>query len=117
MSDEKRQDRRRQLTGAIFIEVVAASDSMTQQNKIVICRTFDISTGGLRVCVDENIEIGSILQLGADLNPGTDPIYLVGEVRWNSPNEEGPGYWVGFELLESADTDIDAWHQLLKERG
>ena len=110
MSEDKRNNDRIHMTGAIFIEVTASEGHA--QNRILICRSFDISPGGLRVGLDEPIEIGSILQLGADLVPGRDPLYLVGEVRWTEPRDPGPGYWVGFELLDSADTDIAAWREL-----
>ena len=114
MSEEKRHSGRTHRTGAIFIEVAADEE---QQNRIVICHSFDVSPDGLRVSLDEPIDTGTILQLGADLVPGRDPLYLVGEVRWSEPREPGPGYWVGFELIDSADTDIEAWRELQPSLG
>ena len=118
MVDEKEQRRHPRLDerSTIFIEVLASSEQGKEQESILICNSIEISAGGLRVCVDEKFESGAILQLGIELPELEEPLYVVGEVRWCKPaSQPNQGYYVGFKLLDSKDTDYEIWNELLKE--
>ena len=70
---------------------------------------------GLKVTLDEPISLGLVLQLGIDLAYPKQRIHIVGEVMWCRPQseEEGGGYALGFELIESDGTDIEDWKKFL----
>ncbi len=107
-----RNHNRLEKNAAIFLEMLSMPGS-DSSNNILLCNALDLSLEGVRVCVDEPIEVHSVLQMGIQLQGMDQPFYMVGEVRWCTQSAEGePGFWVGFELLDSAGTDYDTWHQL-----
>ena len=113
---EQRSHPRLEEQSTIFIETRSSSDGNATKESILICNSVEISAGGLRVCVDEELPPGTILQLGVELPDFEQPLYLVGEVRWSKPAEApNTGYHAGFQLLESAGTDYEIWKELLTE--
>jgi hypothetical protein len=114
MSVEKRQWHRLEEQSTIFIEILSSGDEPQQQTEIVICSSVEVSPTGVRVCVDDALEPGSILQLGVQLHGAQQPLYLVGEVRWCAADPKRSGsYYVGFELIESDGTDYLAWNEMV----
>lgn len=110
MSVEKRQWHRLEEQSAIFIETLSSGDQPQYPTEIVICSSVEVSATGVRVCVDDALEPGSILQLGVQLHGMQQPLYLVGEVRWCAADPQRSGsHYVGFELIESDGTDYLAW--------
>ncbi|MCX2979502.1 PilZ domain-containing protein [Halieaceae bacterium IMCC14734] len=110
MSLEKRQWQRLEEHSTVFIETLCAGEQTLQPTEIVICSSVEVSTTGVRVCVDDALQTGSILQLGVQLHGAEQPLYLVGEVRWCAADPQRSGsYTVGFELIESDGTDYLAW--------
>ena len=113
---DKREQPRLDEYSTIFIETIAASDTHSQQEAIVICNSQELSASGVRVWVDNELESGAILQLGIELPELEQPLYVVGEVRWCKPAPEPKkGYYAGFKLLESDGTDYEIWTQLIAE--
>lgn len=98
------------LEETIFIEIIA-SDS-TSAGSVLMCNSLDLSANGLQVILDEEISLGSILRLCIDLKDA-DPIFLVGEVKWERPDPESGGFRIGFLLFEAEDTDIQRWKDLV----
>ncbi len=98
----------------IFIEVLASSVDHSSAGSIVVCNSLDVSPSGLQVVVDKPIPVESILRLCLDVKD-RDPIYVVGEVKWQRPDTESNGVRLGFLLFESEDTDIDAWKLAIRE--
>ena len=107
-----RTETRLELEETIFIEIIA-SDSRSAGN-VIMCNSLDLSANGLQVLLDEEISMGSILRLCIDLK-NTDPIFLVGEVKWMRPDPETGAYRIGFLLFESEDTDIETWKTLVAD--
>jgi hypothetical protein len=100
----------------IFIEIMPSGNATAGQPSILICHSLDISRNGLRVCVDEALEAGSILQLGVELRELGETLYLVGEVvRCAESNGMSSGFEVAFKLLDSDGTDIQDWRELITE--
>ena len=113
---DKREQARVDEHSTVFIETLAASEQSPQQESILICNSVEISPDGVRVCVDDELEVGAILQLGIELPELEQPLYVVGEVRWCKPSrKKDRGYYVGFKLLESDGTDYEIWYQLVQE--
>ena len=112
----KRASDRLNERGTIFIEMVSSSDPANGQGRIVICNSRDISTSGLCVCVDDAIELGSILQLGVEITEISHTMYLVGQVMHCTAIDGEQGrFEVGFELIDSSGTDIEDWRALVRE--
>ncbi len=107
-----RVETRFELEATIFIEIIASDSSSS--GSVIMCNSLDLSANGLQVILDEEISIGSILRLCIDLKDA-DPIFLVGEVKWQRPDAETGGYRIGFLLFESEDTDIERWKALVAD--
>lgn len=111
---EERADTRFESQFTIFIERVSSSVDNSSPANVIVCNSLDLSAKGLQVVVDESIEIETILRLCLDIKD-RDPIFVVGEVKWQRPDTETDGVRIGFLLFESDDTDIDAWKQAIEE--
>ena len=115
MPQEKRQHLRLPVESRIFIELVSPRVGSAESGTVAMCHTLDISRGGLRVSLDQELTVGAILQIGVQLPDADDTLYLAGEVRWCRPMQESPQGWsAGFKLLNAGDSDIDSWIALLR---
>ena len=80
--DEKRRHLRLPLESTVFIELVSPGVGSASPGKVAVCKTLDVSRGGLRVSLEQELTIGAILQIGVDLPDYRETLYLAGEVRW-----------------------------------
>jgi len=94
---------------AIFVETLASSGGEDRSPGIVISKTIDVSANGLQVIMDRPVETGSILQVCVEFLGEPPHYHLTGEVKWVASGAGGQEYLVGFQLLESDQTDIEAW--------
>lgn len=116
MPDDQRRHLRLPVNSSVFIELVSPGVGSANSGKIAICSTLDVSRGGLRVDLDQELVLGAILQIGVELPKVQDTLYLAGEVRWCLANQApGTGWSAGFALLDSSGSDIDRWVALLAE--
>jgi len=114
MPEEQRRHPRPPVESAVFIELVAAEAGSAEPSEIVICKTLDASRRGLRVTLDQELLVGSILQIGVELADSADTLYLAGEVRWCLANKAPETGWsAGLALLNANGSDIDHWVLLL----
>lgn len=111
---DERQSTRFESQYTIFIEKLASSADRTSPGNVILCNSLDLSAQGLQVVVDDVIEVDTILRLCLDIK-NREPIFVVGEVKWQRPDTESDGVRIGFSLFESDDTDIDAWKNAIKD--
>lgn len=112
--DNRRRDFRLPGQATLFVELRAACPDGSHPAEIVACSGLDLSANGLQLQLDRPLAVGSILRLGAHFGPQSPPLYVVGEVRWSRPEQQG--HAVGFSLFESEGTDIIAWKNLIATR-
>lgn len=98
----------------IFIEVQSALTKDQSEEDIIICKSLDLSSGGLHVTIDRAIPEGRILRLCLDMK-NKDPIFVVAVVIWQHQDEDTKDYHVGFKLLDSQGTDLADWQQAILE--
>lgn len=116
MPEDKRRHLRLPVESTVFIELVAPGVGNDDEGKLAICKTLDVSRGGLRVSLEYELVVGAILQIGVELPDSRDTLYLAGEVRWCLPNKAPEQGWsAGFALLNAGDSDIESWISLLAE--
>lgn len=113
MSEEqdRRAENRADVHAAVFIEVDSPEPGSGERATVILCRILDVSSSGMRIRVDRELPENAILRLCADFGGARSPLEVVGEVRWC--REEGDYFEAGFELYESAYTDIEAWKTLI----
>lgn len=107
-----RIETRLDLEATIFIEVLASESELA--GEVILCNSLDLSANGLQVVVDNEIDKGSICRICIDLKD-SDPIFLVGEVMWERPDDDPDAVRLGFLLFESDDSDIRRWKELVAE--
>ena len=112
LNNDKRSETRLLEQATIFIEKYGSHSDA--DNKIIICSSLDISANGIQFQIDEPIEIGSILRLCAEFHDHQDPLQLIGEIRWITPDQEY--FNIGLEIYDAEDTDIVAWKNLIANR-
>lgn len=102
--DEKRSEFRLTSQVAVFIEL-ESTPLQDQRGKLCITNTIDVSANGIQLVSDFELPLQSIHSLYIEI--ADSKFNLVGEVMWVSPEEEN--YLIGFQLIESHQTDIELW--------
>ena len=110
--DERRREYREMEEVSIFLETAAPMPGEDSIGQVALCGSLDVSPTGLRMKLDQPLARFSILQLAIQF-ADKRRFHLVGEVRWIKDCAEG--YEVGFEILESEQTDFTAWQTLFDE--
>jgi hypothetical protein len=115
MPEDQRRHLRLPVESTVFIELVSAGAVSGKSGQVAICKTIDVSRGGLGVSLEYELVVGAILQIGVELPHAGDTLYLTGEVRWCRANGPPDGGWsTGFALLDAEGSDIDRWTELLR---
>lgn len=116
MPQDQRKHLRLPVESTVFIELVSPGIGGANSGKVAICKTLDVSKGGLRVSLEHELVVGAILQIGVELPRSEQTLYLTGEVRWCLQNHEEDNCWsAGFALLNAGESDIDSWIGLLTD--
>lgn len=121
MSIEKRRHLRLPVSTRTFIELEAPDINGAEAGRLAACTSETVSRGGIQVVLDEELAVSSILQIGVDAPNEDTTFFLAGEVKWCRPcaedekKQEEPltGWRVGFEILNSHNSDIERWVALL----
>jgi len=115
MSD-KRKHHRLHVVSTTFVELESPDLDESGPGKLAACKSLNISRGGLQVELEEEIEVGALLQLGVELPNAKNLLYLVGEVRWCQPAELERNTWLaGFQLMNADNSDIKHWVDLVAQ--
>ena len=113
----KRKHLRLPLTSHSFLELQSPGLGDASHGVVLACNTRNVSRGGLLLSLEQEVTVGAILQIGVDLPAASDTLYLVGEVRWctaaSNADEQAPGWYAGFQILNARDTDIARWVELI----
>lgn len=108
---DNRKQRRFSSEDTIFIELEEHLLEQNSQSFIVICQVLDVSSLGLRVEIDRPVIEGSYLRICVKLADADVALVLMGEVKWVRQIDD-QGWQVGFALIDSEDTDLEAWQLL-----
>ncbi len=111
---ERRSELRLNENATVFIEVCSADYDQSSPANVIICNSLDISANGIQVQMDQEVAVGSILRICAELDSDDDTLYLVGEVKWVKFHEDQ--YHIGFELYDAENTDISGWKSIIASR-
>lgn len=109
--EEKRSELRLNKKTTVFVEVCSAAFDNSSPANIIICNSLDISANGIQVEMDQEVAVGSILRIGAELYESQKTLYLVGEAKWVKPAEDS--FFIGFELYDAENTDIISWKKVI----
>jgi PilZ domain len=110
-SNERRGESRLLEKTTVFVEVSSAEFDNSEPANVIVCSSFDLSPSGMQVEMDHEVPVGSILRICAELNDVDQALYLVGEVKWAT--QEDDIYKIGFELYDAENTDISGWRNVI----
>lgn len=114
MPEQRREHLRLPIESTTFIELLSPRLGQNDSGRTAVCKTVNVSRGGLQVTLAEELTAGSILQIGVDLPGAETTLYLAGEVRWCLPSKEVQNPWMaGFKILNAENSDIAHWEELI----
>lgn len=126
MSDEQRQEWRKESEDTVYVELVSQSEDLVSQSCIMVCQVLDMSANGLKVNIDKAPPIGAILRLCIQIAKTSTRLFLSAEVMWVKDNATDEmiepkslidlNCQVGFSLYECEETDIQVWKNLIADR-
>ena len=115
MAVEQRKHIRLYLNCTVFVELEDEPANGEDPGEIALCKTLDVSYGGLKVSLPRQLRVGAILPIGVEFPAVDQTLHLVGEVKWCRPNGDTRTSWAaGFQLMDSDDSDIVQWRELLQ---
>ena len=81
-TEERRSEIRLGEETTIFVEICAAPFDNSSPANIVICNSLDMSANGILIEIDQEVAVGSILRICAELHDKDQALYLIGEAKW-----------------------------------
>lgn len=100
----------------IFIETYSSPENERQPATMVISKTIDLSANGIQIIMDKRLPLNSILRIGLETITDPQRFVLTGEVVRQSEMAILGQYSIGFQLLESEQTDIIEWKKYIAKR-
>jgi hypothetical protein len=113
-STERRRAPRGTHEEAVVIKVISSDDSNITPGRTFFAKTADISMQGLRLRMNHEAAIGSVLELWvvSHLHQGT--LVLNGTVRWSRPiKQDSYSQQIGLELSNEHAEDFAKWQQIV----
>ena len=115
MSQNKRQHIRLFLDCSVFIDLAGPPVAGEDPGEIALCKTLDISYGGLKISLARELPTGALLQIGVEFPAEKEILHLVGEVKWCRANDDAGNSWsAGLELVDADGSDIHRWQELMR---
>ena len=114
MTEQKWKDLRLPIESTICIELMTSRPGQDKSASMIMCKSLNVSRGGLQVMLEEELTVGNILQVSVELPGEKDKLYLAAAVRWCLPSKNEQNPWMaGFQILNASDSDIERWVTLI----
>ena len=115
---ERRDSLRLDLKEALDMKIVFSSENPGLLGKTLCGSTIDVSSTGLRIELNQQIKIDSVLDVWVTLKEPKMKYFLTGNVRWCKEMDVGGYFQIGVILRERADTvtDLDAWQGAINNK-
>lgn len=115
-TQERRDALRFELNEALDMKIVFSSENPGLLGKTICGSTIDVSATGLRIELNQQIKIDSVLDVWVTLKETKKKYFLTGNVRWCKEMEVGGYFQIGVVLRERSDTvtDLDGWQVAFK---
>ncbi|MEM9102162.1 MAG: PilZ domain-containing protein [Pseudomonadota bacterium] len=113
MTCEKRETSRVNQKESVSIQILSSSLDEAVAPVVVDSETLDISSGGLKIYVDQWIENGCILDFCVEFSNNPRRFLLTGETKWcKKIPGENTTFYLGIEVMDTEGTDFAPWHKL-----
>lgn len=113
LPSESRNNLRIRSRESVSIQIMQPNAEGLDTPRVVMCKTADISTNGLRIQLNEPLEAERIFDLCIELDFTPQYLLLIGETRWCNYNEQDNCYDVGLTIHDSEGSDYQEWIKLV----
>ena len=115
--DERRVEVRYTQNEELNMKIVFSSENPGLLGKTLDGSTVDVSASGLRIMLNQPIQVDSVLDVWVNLKEQNKKYFLTGNVRWCNETEVGGTYQVGLVLRERTDTitDLASWQSIFRK--
>lgn len=104
---EQRTSQRRSRDERLLVQIVSADAAPELAGATLPARTCDVSSGGLGLWLEQELAVGSRLELWVNVTSVPGKFFLCGEVRWS--RHVPPDYLHGIQLLPVPGDDLARW--------
>lgn len=117
-AQERRDSVRYELNQALDMKIVFSSENPGLLGKTLCGSTIDVSASGLRIELNQQIKLDSVLDVWVTLKNSKKRYFLTGNIRWCKAMDVDDCYQVGVILRERSDTitDLDSWQAVFKSK-
>ncbi len=110
---ELRREPRKTAQNAISIKF--KNRGKGKKNCTHLCRSQDVSAGGLKLLTHCAIPLESEIPLEIDLGESWAVIEAVGQVKWCLEIDDMPTYYVGIKLLTLEKSNLQVWKKYIEK--
>jgi len=115
--EERRESTRYQQKEALDMKIAFSSENPNLLGKTICGSTVDVSASGIRVELNQEIKVDSVLDVWVRLKGNNKRYFLTGNVRWCGEMDGADKYQIGVVLRERSDTvtDLTSWRAAFKD--
>ncbi len=111
--DDLRRETRKSSTDTITARF--KDDSSIDNNESFVCRSQDISPGGLKLISHKPISLGKIVPIELDLGTMWAVIEAQAQIKWCLEIDESPTYYIGVKLVKIEDGHLQVWKKFVEK--
>lgn len=98
---------------AVITKIITSTDPKITPGRTFISKTSDISTQGLRIRLNHEPSVGSVLEMWIVSHRHEGTLVLTGTVRWSRPvPQDGYSHQAGIELSGANAGDHEKWQRI-----
>lgn len=112
---EQRREHRKSSYEDVYLEIVTEGAAGDVVQKVINCKTVDMSIGGIKLFMDHSAPVGTIMNMCILAGQPQRKFNLTTELRWIQAATDPGWYFAGFEIYESELTDCSAWQEFTRQ--
>jgi hypothetical protein len=97
------------------ISVKYANDYQGGCEEVHVCRSQDISAGGIKLISHKPLALGSEMPMEIDLGSMWAVIDTTAEVKWCLEIDETPTYYIGIKLIDINKPNLQVWQKFIEK--
>jgi hypothetical protein len=113
------QDRRKHprypYNDSIYVKLCSVSGMDDMEGQNLLCKTSDISEGGISFRVDQDIAIDTAIEMRIELKSPPTTFIHQGRVRWVREIDPVNGFQIGVEFTSTAPQVLEIWRKLVEQ--
>lgn len=114
---ERRKQTRLQDRNEVQVTILSAPQAPDLENTSLACATEDVSSSGLRLCLDHELPRGATLELKVSCSEPTGTFWHIGRAAWVKPLDGDKGsYTVGVKFTTTPRATLMAWQKILADK-